>query len=145
MRYSDISAFVKQGYVDLGYDTATVDFPLLDPGPPTDPGLQKLSAQRQVFLTLGGGAGLTTEALYDRIFLSTRVFGRQDDYADAENLAAQLDYMLLAATRSGPATIGTARCLYITRTGGAPQLLLKDTADRYHLSCSYIIETGTGL
>lgn len=145
MKFSDLSTFVTAGFVALGYTPASMDgsFPLLDPGPPSMPSLLRLAPGRMVFLTLGGGAGLTTELLYDRIFISARVIGRQNDFADAEQLAAQLDKMFLQV--DSPRKIGTARALYITRTGGAPSLLEKDASDRYHFSCSYITETKTGL
>lgn len=144
MRYSDVETFVSAALVDLGYALDDPTSPVLNPGPPTTPELLKLSPNRLVFLFLGNGAGLTTEGLYDRVFLSVRTIGRQEDFTDAENLAYQLDNILLTATEAGPIVMGTARVLYVTRTGGAPALLEKDAADRYHFSCSYLIETKTG-
>ena len=145
MRYSDVESFAHDGFVALGYDDTTYGFPVLDPGPATDANLQKLSFDRAVFLTIGNGAGLTSEDLFDRLFITTRVVGQQNDYADAEQLAWQLDTMLLSVNAKPVRMIGTARVLYVARTGGGPVVLEKDSADRYHFTCTYITETGTGL
>lgn len=143
MRYADIEAFVTAGYEALEYDQSDPSFPVIDPGPPTNTENLKLSSDRIVFLGLGGGPGLASEELTDRIFISAHVIGQQNDYADAENLAWQLDTMLLQVCSNS--VIGNATALYITRTGGSPTLLEKDAAERFHFTCSYLVETGTGL
>lgn len=145
MNFSDVETFVHDGYVALGYDANSATFPVLDPGPATDANLQKLSPGRVIFLTLGGGAGVTSEDLFDRPFITCRVIGDQGDYADAETLAQQLDHMFLAVNQVANRQIGTARVLYVARAGGGPVLLEKDSADRYHFTVTYITETGTGL
>lgn len=142
MRYADLRDFVAAGLEDLDYDPLDPSFPVLSPGPPTLD-LLKLAPGRQMFLGLGGGPGLTSEELFDRIFISTRVIGQQNDYDDAENLAKQLDTMLLRIDSNGK--IGEAPVLYVVRAGGSPTLLERDTSARYHFTCTYITETQTGL
>lgn len=138
MRYSDIESFVHAGLTALEYDPV----PVLNPGPNTDPEVQKRSPNAMVFLTVGGGSGLTTEQLFDLPFIIVRAVGKQHDFLSAETLAWDLDKLLLSVTSN--TVIGTAKTLYINRTGAAPQLLLRDTADRYHFQCTYITETQTG-
>lgn len=149
MRFSDVQTFVQAGYQAAGYgDPATdAEFPVINPGPPTVNDLLKLAVDRIVFLSVGGGAGLTTEDVFDRPFIGARTVGNQDDYTDAEKLAWDLDTMLLSLNGAAPNArrMGTSRVLYVARAGGAPVLLEKDTAQRYHFTCTYIVETSSGL
>jgi hypothetical protein len=138
MLYSDVAEFLAAG-LRSSYDP----LPAFSPGPASSTKQQKTSSGRLIFVTVGGGAGLTTELLFDRPFISIRVCGNQNDYADAETLAKAVDFLLLGVDTNS--LIGAAEVLYVTRTGGGPSLLEQDSADRYHFSCSYISETQTGL
>lgn len=120
---------------------------VMDPGPATDENLQKVNNDAIVFLTVGAGAGLHLDNLFDRPFITVEVVGPQNDYDGAESLALALDLALLAF--EVPFSWGVAndasRSLSVTRTGGRPTLGVKDTADRYHFTCSYITEAVSGL
>lgn len=137
MRFADV-----QTYLAAELDPSLLPCLIL-PGPSGDLVVQKLSPQRIIFATVGGGAGLTLEQLFDRPFITIRTVGRQGSYDDAEALAWAVDTALLQFVSNG--VIGSAPITYLTRTGGAPTLLLKDSADRYHFTCSYIAETPSNL
>jgi len=117
--------------------------PLINVGPSTIASLQKLSAGPIVFLTVGNGIGPTTELLYDQVFLTVRVIGMQNDYDYTEKLAYDIDTLFLRVDSN--ADIGSTRVLYITRTGGAPQLIDFDSSNRYHFQNTYITENKTGI
>ena len=142
LRFSDVKSYVSDALVALGTygDTSDTQFPVIDPGPPTDQ-LMKLSPNRLIFLTIGAGAGFTTEQLYDRPFISARVLGLTRNYQDADNLALDLDKILTDVVKN--TVIGTAKVLYITRTGGRPTLYSYDASERYNFTCSYITEAKT--
>lgn len=139
MKYSDVKDFLENALTLEGYDP----LPLFNPGPATTTALGQLSAGAIVFLQVGSGAGLTTENLFDRPFITVRVVGVQNDFDYAENLASFIDKTFLAV--DGNAVVGEAKSLYITRTGGAPENIDFDNASRYHFQASYITETQTGL
>lgn len=137
MRYSDIESFVSTGLTQLGYGT-TFGMPLIDAGPSSVAALQKLSPGPILFLSVGNGAGLAKEGLFDKPFIIARVIGVQGDFGYAEDLAYAVDELLLAVDSN--TKIGTAPTLYITRTAGAPQLIDYDDAGRYHFQTTYIAE-----
>lgn len=136
MRYDDVKAWAQAGLTEIGapYDT---DMPVFDMGPFTVARRQKLSPQAMVFLLLGAGAGYAHEGLFDQPFLTVRVIGRQGDFTYAEKLAYDLDTVFDVP---GNTLVGTAKTLFIVRTGGAPQLVDLDDGDRYHFQCTYIAE-----
>ena len=145
MRFADVKSWAE-GYLAAlrdpdGQLVYTPYTPMVLPGPASDAIVQKSSPNELVFLTLGGGAGMTTEGLFDQPFLSVRAIGRQNDFTGAENLAYFLDAGLLAFDSNG--IIGNAPVLRVARSGGAPALLMMDDASRYHFTCSYIVETQT--
>jgi hypothetical protein len=116
--------------------------PILRPGPTTNAQIQKIGPQSLVLLSVGSGSGLTTEGSFDRPFIEARCVGKQNDFEGAEFLAKAVDRLLLDV--GSPMTLGSTYTLYITRTGGGPQLAEYDTANRYHFACSYIAEAETG-
>lgn len=137
LKYADVQAFVQAGLEAKGYgSTPTLPMPMLDPGPALASRVA-LSPGPILFLTLGNGIGLTTEALYDRRFLVVRVVGAQRDYDFTEALAGDVDDLLLE--QGGVVTMGSARLLYCTRNG-SPQLVDYDASDRYHYQATYIVE-----
>lgn len=140
MKYADIQAWVSAGLAAKGYGTPDGDpMPRFDPGPPAIQGLWKKSPGRLVFLTLGNGAGMIQEGLYDLAFLTVRALGPQGSYDAAERLASDLDDLLL--TVQSNTDIGDARVLYITRTQGPPQLVDYDASNRYHYQSTYLVAT----
>lgn len=145
LRYEDVRVYTQgekgppaTGLWGLGYGPPEKPMPTLNPGPATLDRLHKISPQAMVFLTVGNGAGLTVETLYDRVFITARVIGVQNNFDYAETLAFDIDNLLLDAVNG--VRIGGARTLYVTRTGGAPQLVNFDAADRYHFQATYLTE-----
>lgn len=137
LRYSDVETFVTAGLAALGYGTdGHPAMPLLDPGPATLAKLQAKSPNAMVFLTVGNGLGLAKEGLYDQPFIVARVLGPQNDYETTEQIAQDLDALLVAVETE---TVGTERVLFITRNA-PPQLVDFDASDRYHFQTTYIAE-----
>ena len=124
---------------NLGYDP----LPIIDPGPGPDRDALDLSPASLLLLTIGPGAGLSTEGAFDRPSVQVRAIGEQSDYASAEKLAFDVDtgFVLLDHSQS----VGGRWFLSMVRSGGGPALLLKDDADRYHFTCNYIYETEARL
>lgn len=120
---------------NLGYDP----LPIIDPGPGSDNDALDLSPACLVLLTIGPGAGLSTEGVFDRPSVQARCVGEQSDYYSAEKLAFDVDAGFNAV--SGSRSIGGRWFTSIVRSGGGPALLLRDDADRYHFTCTYIYET----
>lgn len=139
LHYADVSTFLAAALVADG----NTNQPFIQPGFDTDPLLQKGSPNELIFISIGGGAGPTTQLLFDRPFLRVAIVGRQRDYQSAEDLAAQVDRILCRIDHN--TAIGNSNVLYISRTGGGPALSTHDDAQRYHFACSYIAETTLGL
>ena len=139
LRYSDVYTYVNAGLTAKGYGAqGGPEMPLIDPGPFTVARLQKRTPGPMLFLVVGNGVGVTQEAVFDRPFITVRAIGRQNDYDYAETLAHDVDAILLAA--GGNTLVGATTALYITRTGGSPQLVDFDDGDRYHYQQTYITE-----
>jgi len=137
MRYSDVESFLQDGLTGLGYKP----LPVFSPGP-SQLVVERKAPGSMVFATFGGGLGPTSEEHFDRPFITIRALGKQRDFTGAETLAWDIDTLLLAV--DGNAIVGTAKVLYIVRTGGAPALVDHDSAERYHFQSTYIVETQTG-
>lgn len=149
LKYEDVRSFLEAGLTALGYGKLNPDvgepirtMPVFSPGPSTAPALAKISAGPTLFVTIGNGVGLDSEQLFDRPFITTRAIGQQNDYTSAETLAYDVDTLLLAVTSNR--TVGTAKVLFVTRTGGSPTLIDYDTANRHHFQAIYIAEVQTG-
>ena len=139
LRYSDVYTHVTAALTAKGYgQQGGPAMPLLDPGPFTVAKTQQRSPGPMLFLVVGNGVGLTKEGLFDRPFLTVRVIGTQNDFDYAETLAQDVDAILLGVASN--TTVGTAKVLYISRSGGPPQLVDFDAGDRYHYQTTYIVE-----
>lgn len=139
--YDDAKQYLlDNGLSDAFY--ATSNLPLINPGPANVADLLDLSADSIIFLNVGGGVGLTTEGILDRPFIAVRVIGPQQDYDAAESLANLVDIIFLRAAMT---SAGDSKLLYLDRSGGKPALLTKDSALRYHFTCSYVALTPSGL
>lgn len=141
MRYSDVQQFVAAqltAVFEYGVNPSK-PLPVFSPGPAADQIVQKAGPNALVFLTVGGGSAQGTEGLFDKPFIAVRAIGKQMDYDSAECLASDVDAILLSV--SGNSLVGNANVLYVVRSGGGPLLLQQDAANRYHFSCSYIVET----
>lgn len=149
LSFEDVKTFLLAGLETKGYTTRLPltdgwqTMPLIDPGPFAIASVQKTTPGALVFATVGNGAGLTLEHTYDQTFITVRVLGRQLDYNGAEGLAYDVDRLLLAV--DSVSLIGDTRVLYVTRTGGPPELVDLDASDRYHFQCTYITPAATGL
>lgn len=153
--YVDVEEFLKAGLAAKGYssslpvDPEAKPMPLINPGPFSTAQLQDLAPGPIVFATVGNGAGLTLEQTYDQPFITIRSIGPQGDFEAAERLALDIDRMFLAI--NGNAVLGQTedragtRVLYVTRSGGGPQLIDYDSSDRYHFQTTYIARSETGL
>lgn len=142
LRYADVQEFVKAGLTAKGYGTAGGSaMPTFNPGPATIQGLWKKSPNSLLFLTVGNGAGMAKEGLFDRVFITARVIGRQREFDYTESLAYDVDKVLLGVQSN--TMMGNTLALYVTRTGGAPQLVDYDSSDRYHFQTVYITEAMT--
>lgn len=123
-------------------------FTAINPGPASDQDLQITNPGPVIFLTLGGGPGLTNEYLFDGVFIEVNVIGDQGDpeigYASAEAIALWVDGQLLAFDHSGLDVNGIL-VTHISRAGGRPQLVGRVAGRRYHFQCSYIAEADSGL
>lgn len=144
MLFSDVEAFL-QAALAPNFPNPVEGQPALVPviQPQYNAALVKKSPQQLIFATLGSGPGLQTEQTYDRIMLTIRITGRQNDYSSAENLAQWIDLALLGV--NGNAVMGTCHVLGVNRTGGPPQPIDYDDADRTNFQCSYVVTAATGL
>lgn len=149
LTYEDVKTFLKAGLTAKGYGGKPplgpnqITMPRFDVGPVSLPQLQKLAPGAMVFATVGNGAGHILEQTYDQVFITVRVLGPQHNYDAAERLAYDVDKLFLAINSNG--VIGSTKVLYVTRTGGAPQLIDYDATERYHFQTTYITPAETGL
>lgn len=99
---------------------------------------------RVIVVTMQPGAGLQMEGLFDSPAFQIRCRGAENNYQDAENIALDVDSILLASPTSFD--IGDVRVDYIGRSGGAPQALpFTDANSRYVFTCNYYAVASTGL
>lgn len=150
LTYTDVRDFLSSALTGLGYaDSLPLvsnnpkSMPLFDPGPVSLTSIFTKSPGTIAVVTVGNGAGLTLEQTYDQVFITVRVVGPQFDYSAAEQITSDIDRAFLAVNSSR--MMGQTRVLYVTRTGGAPQLIDFDSTDRYHFQTTYITPAATGL
>jgi hypothetical protein len=96
---------------------------------------------RMIVLTTTPGPGFTVEQHFSGNIVNVRCVGAQNDYDDAENLAADVDGLMLA---DGNVQVGSRAALYVTHAGGPPAPFMKDSALRTHFGCSYVIPIASG-
>jgi hypothetical protein len=144
IKYSDIESHVTSQLALVRDDSGLLRYyptPMTSPGPATDEGMQKINSERLIFLSVGGGAGREVEGLFAKPFINVRSIGKQFSYEDSEQLAIDIDAAFMAIDSNG--FIGNAPVLYVAHSGGEPMFLSMDAANRYHFTCSYIVETQT--
>jgi Bacteriophage minor capsid protein len=130
----DIENYLSSWLRTVGYNP----LPVFDPGPGINLDATDVSPDRLVLVTIGAGAGFSTEEVFDRPMVSLRTVGPQMNYTDAESLAYDCDKGLTAIDH---AQVFSGKWVTsINRVGGGPALLLKDDGDRYHFTCNYIVE-----
>lgn len=99
---------------------------------------------RTITIAALAGSGLIMEGLFDTPGFQIRCRGGENNYADAENIALEVDSILLESPTQFD--LGDVRVSYIGRSGGAPQALpFTDPDDRYIFTCNYYVVASTGL
>lgn len=99
---------------------------------------------RIITITMTSGSGPIMEGLFDTPGFQVRCRGGENNYQDAENIAMEVDSILLSSPTSFD--IGDVRVDFIGRSGGAPQALpFTDANDRYIFTCNYYAVASTGL
>lgn len=121
MRFSEVKAFIS---------SVLPERTLIHPGP-DDPEVPT----HFVLVTPSGGAGLTVEDLFDARGFQIKSVGRQNDYDSAESMAWDIDALIIGVDSSR--MIGSTYVLSFTRSGGPPEPLYTDDANRTHFVCSY--------
>jgi len=91
---------------------------------------------RMLILTPTPGPGFQAEGLIDGSMVTVRCVGAQDDYDDAEKLAGAVDGLMVT---DGNVNVGGFGTLGISRAGGPPTPVMKDSSKRTHFQCSYVI------
>lgn len=139
MRYNDVKTWLTQTLTAMGVSPV----PMILPGPWSSATVMDEPVDSFIVAQFGNGAGLDTEELFDNPFITIRVAGPQGDFEAAESLAWGIDSALLRI--NGNAMMGSAKVLFVVRSGGAPGLIDYDSADRYHFQTTYVVKTQTGL
>lgn len=91
---------------------------------------------RMLILTPTPGPGFTTERAIDGNIVTVRCVGAQDDYDDAESMATGADGLMLS---DGNVNVGGYGTLGVSRAGGPPTPVMRDSSLRTHFQCSYVI------
>lgn len=134
LRFKNLKAFFAARYAEVPLKVT------IDQGPDTDEDLEQLAVDRMLFLMVGSGPGLSYDGMCDRVTIRARWIGPQGNYDAAEAFALLGSNALLTATE-----IDGVRVNYVDLQGGRPSLLKRDSASRYHFTCSYVTETASGL
>lgn len=102
------------------------------------------STGRIVYITITAGPGLIREMTADIVGFNVQVKGAENNYEDAEDIALEVDSIVLEFGM--PVEIDGVVIHVLGRTGGAPQQVsIPDTANRYTFSCNYFAEVSTNI
>lgn len=93
---------------------------------------------RVVLLTPSGGPGETRERIFELLIIQCRCRGNQNDPADAEALADQVDRAWMDPIY--PLVIDGRHVVRVQHAGGAPAIIGRDDARRYESSASYVLD-----
>jgi hypothetical protein len=109
-------------------------------------GLLPPSPDLLVVVAQTGGPGFSVEQAYDSVSFQLRSRGLQrDGGVSARDLAWQADFALIPPPMAAPLVpcmIGSQFVNLVTRVGGPPAFLLRDSAGRSHYVCSYIFSVA---
>lgn len=102
--------------------------------------LEELPAMpdRVCAVALVGGAPTLRERTFDQPQVQIMCRGRQSSVTDAENFAAQIDNVLMAATF--PFLMGGVRVASLDRLGGPPARVDTDQGRRTIMATSYMLQ-----
>jgi hypothetical protein len=134
MKFSVLETLIKEGLPD-SWDTRKVGY---FPGPddPDQP------VDLMVVGTIDGGLGLQLDGVLDNISWQLRVSGNQNLYVDAEQLAEDIDRVMMSF--SGRRVDGLL-ITSIYRVGGPPSHFAVDNAERTQFVCSYYFDVESQL
>lgn len=139
LKYREVVDYLTTGLSGLGYDP----LPAFSPGPVSNQNALTISSGAILFINVGGGAGMSTELLYESPFIAIRCVGKAGDFNWAEKFADDVDKLLLRFPSNTKA--GDTRVAGIFRAGGRPEMVTWDTNERYHIQCTYIAESASGI
>lgn len=92
---------------------------------------------RVVALRISSGAPTAREFPYEAQVVQALTRGLQDDPADGEAVAAEVDNALMAVVP--PLSLGARRVVSIDRSGGPPTFIDRDSSGRDTYSCNYVL------
>jgi hypothetical protein len=109
-------------------------------------GLLPASPDLLIVVAQTGGPGFAVEQAYDNVSFQLRSRGLQrDGGVSARDLAWQADFALVPPPLADPVTpcmVGSQFVNLITRVGGPPAFLLRDSGGRSHYTCNYIFSVA---
>lgn len=92
-----------------------------------------------------GGPSFSVEQAFDNVSFQIRTRGKQSDDAGAWQLAWDVDYALIPpplAAPAFPAMVGTQFVVKVSRVGGPPAFLLRDSGRRANYTGNYIFQVA---
>lgn len=98
-----------------------------------------------VVITQYGGPGFSEDGVFDNVSYQMRCRGGQNNPLSAEQMAWDLDGLLVPPPASrplAPGLVGSQFVSRVTRAGGPPSFLLLDTSRRTHFVCSYTFKVA---
>lgn len=99
---------------------------------------------RVITISMGQGFGPTMDGILDTPGFQVRCRGAENNLADAENIAMEIDSVIMRAPTSF--FIGDVYVDYLGRSGGAPQqLAMNDSLSRFTFTCSYFASVDLNL
>ncbi len=93
---------------------------------------------RVVVIQMTGGPGESGERTRDNVSFQVRTRGLQRVPGDGGAFSREVDDAILGAVP--PLMMGTRRAVRILRFGGPPSYLLRDSSERVHHVCNYLVE-----
>jgi hypothetical protein len=108
------------------------------------PGRVPAMPNRIIGIVPGNGPGETIEGLFDIMVFNVSCRGGENNFADAEAIAFEVDRLFVNADVNF--MIDDVYVLGAGRVGGRPQALpLPDDQTRWTFTCSYYLEVQSGL